>query len=113
MAMRCFGRAFLAGLALAADTRPLDLMVLRAEVLAAVLCPVHFFRTAVLAAALDVAFFCLGIDASPIVCGARLTQNFFVGWAKRKRAHHREPVSDGGHGANAPLPTLSVHVNAA
>ena len=31
-----------------------------------------------------------------------------VGWAKRKRAHHRAARSlmDGGHVANAPLPTL-------
>jgi len=34
--------------------------------LAAVWCPVHFFLTAVLAAALDVAFFCLAIGASPV-----------------------------------------------
>jgi hypothetical protein len=30
-----------------------------------------------------------------------------VGWAKRQRAHHQVTVwIDGGHGANAPLPTL-------
>src|SRR5580700_6631054 len=29
-----------------------------------------------------------------------------VGWAKRKRAHHLACVSNGGHGASAPLPTL-------
>src|SRR6267378_8503218 len=91
MAMRCFGRAFLTVLDFAADTRPLDLMVLRAEVLAAPLSPVHFFLTAVFAAALDVAFFCLGMGASPLFDAGRLTQNYFVGWAKRKRAHHRKP----------------------
>jgi hypothetical protein len=33
-----------------------------------------------------------------------------VGWAKRKRAHHHDACSvmDGGHGANAPLPTLRL-----
>ena len=57
MAMRCFGRAFLAGLAFAADTPlALDLMVLRAEDLAAVLWPDHFFFTAGCAAARDVDF---------------------------------------------------------
>ena len=31
-----------------------------------------------------------------------------VGWAKRQRAHHLEArsMTDGGHGANAPLPIL-------
>src|SRR5713101_7404125 len=73
MAMRCFGRAFDAVfdavfngfLGLAAETRPFDLMVLRDEDLAAVLWPAHFFFTAVLAAALDVAF-CLAIFVSSL-----------------------------------------------
>ena len=30
----------------------------------------------------------------------------WVGWAKRKRAHHVNANEDGGHGASAPLPTL-------
>src|ERR1700716_2533820 len=79
MAMRCFGRAFDFGLvfdaalatvltALLAATlgltagRPLalDLMVLRDEDLVDVPSPAHFFFTAVLAAALEVAF-CLAI----------------------------------------------------
>src|SRR5882762_3272907 len=76
MAMRCFGRALkvaletlfaalAAAFGLAAATRPFDLMVLRAEDLAVVPRPVHFFFTAVLAAAFDVAF-CLAIFlASP------------------------------------------------
>ena len=83
MAMRCFGRAFLAGYDLAAAT-PLafDLMVLRAEDLAAVLWPDHFFFTAGCAAGRDATFF-LAISASLFVCRGRLTQNFFVGWAKR------------------------------
>ncbi len=74
MAMRCFGRAFDAVfeavfngfLGLAAEARPFDLMVLRDEDLAALLWPAHFFFTAVLAAALDVAF-CLAIFASLVV----------------------------------------------
>jgi hypothetical protein len=39
----------------------------------------------------------------------------FVGWAKRKRAHHfvARPVIDGGHVANAPLPTLQFHYSIA
>src|SRR6478736_3032696 len=81
--MRCFGRAFLTGLAFGAAT-PLafDLIVLRAEDLAAVLWPDHFFFTAGCAAGRDATFF-LAISASLFVCRGRLTQNFFVGWAKR------------------------------
>src|SRR5882757_5621432 len=78
--MRCFGRAFDAVLAaafgavfLAAETRPFDLMVLRAADLAALLSPVHFFRTAVLAAGLDAAF-CLAIACLPSFDGTRLAQ---------------------------------------
>src|SRR5882757_8667032 len=77
MAMRCFGRAFdaafdaaLAVAFLAAATRPLDLMVLRAVDLTAPLSPVHFFLTAVLAAALEVAF-CLAIAGLPDRAGVR------------------------------------------
>src|SRR3954451_23895797 len=65
MAMVCFGRAF-AALFLAftaGSARPFDLMVFRADDLAAAPRPVHFFFTAVLAAAFDVAF-CLAIGAS-------------------------------------------------
>src|SRR5215203_5444700 len=106
MAMRCFGRAFLTGLAFAADTPlVLDLTVLRAEDLAAVLWPDHFFFTAGCAAARDATFF-LAMGASLFVCGGRLTQNFFVGWAKRSVPTIASWVSDGGHGASAPLPTL-------
>src|ERR1700742_3616733 len=64
MAMRCFGRALCAAL----DTRPLDLIALRAVGFAAVLWPVHFFRTAVLAAGLDTAFLamaCLPVCRRP------------------------------------------------
>ena len=80
MAMRCFGRALVAvfevaledvlEIALAAvfgltaATRPFDLMVLRAEDLVVALWPAHFFYTAVLAAALEVAF-CLAMGALP------------------------------------------------
>src|SRR3954453_6370863 len=110
MAMRCFGRAFLTGLAFAADT-PLafDLTVLRAEDLAAGLWPDHFFFTAGCAAARDATFF-LAMGASLFVCGGRLTQNFFVGWAKRSVPTIASGMSDGGHGARAPLPTLR-HLN--
>src|SRR3954451_9215133 len=89
MAMRCFGPAFLGGLALAAAT-PLtfDLMVLRAEDLAAVLWPDHFFFTAGCAAARDATFF-LAMGASFFVCGGGLAQNFFRRGGKAKRAHHR------------------------
>src|SRR6266403_4122835 len=85
MAMRCFGRAFLASLAFAAGTPPaFDLMVLRAEDLAAVLWPDHFFFTAGCAAARDATFF-LAMGASLFVCGGRLTQNFFVRVGKATR----------------------------
>src|SRR3954447_25873118 len=106
MAMRCFGRAFLTGLAFAAAT-PLafDLMVLRAEDLAAVLWPDHFFFTAGRAAARDATFF-FALGASFFFYCERLTQNFFVGWAKRSVPTIPSGVSDGGHGARAPLPTL-------
>src|SRR3954470_17766086 len=116
MAMRCFGRAFLAGLALAAAT-PLafDLMVLRAEDLAAVLWPDHFFFTAGCAAARDATFF-LAMGASLFVCEARLTQNFFVGWAKARlrRAHHqeRDRIWHGGHASLCP-PAPASAFNAA
>src|SRR6478752_177290 len=87
MAMRCFGRAFALEDVLAAvlgltagRPRPLDLMVLRADDLAVVLWPAHFFFTAVLAAALEVAF-CLAIGALP-----------FVGYEKLPRGVQREFV---------------------
>src|SRR3954469_18208802 len=110
MAMRCFGRAFLAGLAFAAAT-PLafDLMVLRAEDLAAVLWPDHFFFTAGCAAARDATFF-LAMGASFFVYGERLTQNFFVGWGKRRVPDITIGVSACLHGARARLPTLR-HLN--
>src|SRR6266511_6497573 len=63
MAMRCFGRAFLAGFDLAAATPLAFLIVLRAEDLAAVLWPDHFFFTAGCAAARDATFF-LAMGAS-------------------------------------------------
>src|SRR6266403_1124484 len=84
MAMRCFGRAFLAGLAFAGTPLAFDLMVLRAEDLAAVLWPDHFFFTAGCAAARDATFF-LAMGASLFVCGGRLTQNFFVRVGKATR----------------------------
>ena len=74
MAMRCFGRAADLALGFAAGAlRALDLMALRAEVFADVRWPAHFFFTAVLAAALDVAF--LAMAASLIFDGGKLTQN--------------------------------------
>jgi RHH-type transcriptional regulator, rel operon repressor / antitoxin RelB len=36
-----------------------------------------------------------------------------VGWAKRKRAHHFNLRRHGGHGTNAPLPTLQVQFQTA
>src|SRR5436189_2947976 len=86
MAMRCFGR--LAALGFAADA-PLafDLMVLRAEDLAAVLWPDHFFFTAGCAAARDATFF-LAMCASLFVYGGRLTRIGFCRVGKAKRGHH-------------------------
>src|SRR6266545_4932214 len=94
MAMRCFGRAFLAGFDLAAATPLAFLIVLRAEDLAAVLWPDHFFFTAGCAAARDATFF-LAMGASLFVCGGRLTQIGFRRWgngprwakARLRRAH--------------------------
>src|SRR5947208_9904540 len=106
MAMRCFGLAFLTGFDLAAGA-PLafDLMVLRAEDLAAVLWPDHFFFTAGCAAARDATFF-LAMGASLFVCDGRLTQNFFAGWAKAhlRRDHHQERDRNwhGGHASLLP-----------
>jgi len=50
--------------------------------------------------------------AKEYVRGAVRTNTIkFVGWAKRKRAHHFALVRCvGGHGANAPLPTLRISV---
>ena len=81
MAMRCFGRAFgLTAFVLTADTpRALDVVVLRDEDLAAILWPAHFFRTAVLAAAFEVAFFCLGIGASLLLMQEANTDRISVG----------------------------------
>src|SRR4051795_785765 len=56
MAMRCFGRVLELGLGFAGTPRAFDLISLRDEDFAAVLCPVHFFFTAGRAAA-----FCLAI----------------------------------------------------
>src|SRR4051794_38768681 len=65
MAMRCFGR----GLGFTAETRPLDLMALRAADSAALLWPVHFFLTAVFAAALDDTF--LAMTCLPVATVGR------------------------------------------
>jgi len=51
---------------LAAETRPFDVMVLRAAGLAVLLSPVHFFFTAVLAAGLDAAL-CFAIVSLPFL----------------------------------------------
>src|SRR5204863_8963763 len=94
MAMRCFGLAFLTGFDLAAGA-PLafDLMVLRAEDLAAVLWPDHFFFTAGCAAARDATFF-LAMCASLFVYGGGLTQNFFVRWAKARLRRTYQTLPD-------------------
>src|SRR5882757_5551317 len=76
MAMRCLGRAFAAAFGavfLAAETRPFDVMVLRAAGLAVLLSPVHFFFTAVLAAGLDAAF-CFAIVSLPFLDQEKLAQ---------------------------------------
>src|SRR5437879_3335588 len=111
MAMRCFGRALdvvletlFAALAfafgLAAATRPFDLMVLRAEDLAAAPRPLHLFFTAVLAAAFDVAF-CLAIGASRLFDAGRLTQNEIRRVGKGACAvptiYRRTAIWNGGH----------------
>src|SRR5205814_1394072 len=83
MAMRCFGRAADLALGFAAGAlRALDLMALRAEVFADVRWPAHFFFTAVLAAALDVAF--LAMAASLIFDGGKLTQNQNLSGGQRR-----------------------------
>src|SRR2546430_6894183 len=91
MAMRGFGRALdLTAFAFAADTHlACDLMVLRAEDLAAVLWPDHFFFTAGCAAARDATFF-LAICAS-LFClwrGGETKNFFFVGERERAPPPH-------------------------
>src|SRR6185503_12462967 len=93
MAMRRFGRAFLAGFDLAAMPLAFDLMVLRAEDLAAVLWPDHFFFTAGCAAGRDATFF-LAISASLFVCHRRLTRIRFRGVGKGASRRARQPLSD-------------------
>src|SRR3954468_22051239 len=94
MAMRCFGRAFLTGLAFAAAT-PLafDLTVLRAEDLAAVLWPDHFFFTAGCAAARDATFF-LAMGASLFCLRREANTKFFRRVGKAQRAHHRDAACE-------------------
>src|SRR5262252_1577326 len=100
--MRCLGRAF----GLAVVVRPLDLMALRAEGLAALRRPVHFFFTAGCAAVRDAAFR-LAMCALPfLVDRERLAQILiFVGWAKARlrRAHLRMLLcKSGGHASLCP-----------
>src|SRR3954449_11083211 len=113
MAMRCFGRAFLAGLAFAAVT-PLafDLMVLRAEDLAAVLWPDHFFFTAGCAAARDATFF-LAMGASLFCLWREANTEFFRRVGKgafapcppnSARPHPEEPAQQASRKMNGTSP---------
>src|SRR5215203_6906555 len=101
--MRCFGRAFLTGLGLAATSLAFDLMVLRAEDLAAALWPDHFFFTAGCAAARDVAFF-LAMDASLLCLWREANTNLFcrVGQAQPAHPQQRDRNWHGGHAALCP-----------
>src|SRR6266545_6113799 len=116
MAMRCFGRAFLAGFDLAAATPLAFLIVLRAEDLAAVLWPDHFFFTAGCAAARDATFF-LAICASLFCLWREANTEFFrrVGKATRLAVARRAKAEACPPSraecqmvgtAQAPLPTL-------
>src|ERR1700688_3240913 len=119
MAMRCFGRARLAG----AGARPLDLSFLRAVGLAAVLPAAllragDFFCWALRLAARDVGFFFLAIDVLPFLSrGKTLAQIALrrVGKAacppqleerRRKRAHHPSSKRINASGTRRPPPAI-------
>src|ERR1700722_20314080 len=123
MAIRCFGRVRLAvGAARALVLRSLALTVFRAVDLAAILRVAalrtgDFFCAVVRPAARAVGFFVgffLAIDVLPFGWWENVSKIALRRVGKAKRAHRDTSTvcgSCGGHGANAPLPTLQRSLN--